>query len=134
MIRAAPASVDASDTHRWLEFGGIQIDLDGIRVFCCGKVIDMGLREFRLLCFLVRNPNVTHSRAALMRAVWPSDTSIRPVTVDTYILRLRIALRPVCPVGVIRTVLAKGYELDGRVSSQADAAKSEDLVRFPAPR
>lgn len=115
MVRAAPSGLNVSNTQRWLEFGSIQIDLDGIRAFCCGTAIDMGLREFHLLCFLVRNPNVTHSRATLIQAAWPADTSIRAATVDTYILRLRTALRRGCATGLIRTVRAKGYELDGIV-------------------
>src|SRR5665213_587975 len=113
MTSTVPSASEPTDIQRWLEFGDLRINIDGIRVFCCGGVVDMGLREFRLLCFLVQNPNVTHSRAGLVQAVWPSDTSIRPSTVDTYILRLRIALRSGGSTGVIRTVRAKGYELDG---------------------
>lgn len=113
MTFATPPACNVANAPRRLEFGNIQIDIAGIRAFCCGRAIDMGLREFWLLCFLVQHPNVVHSRAALLRAVWPPGTQIKLSTVDTYILRLRIALRGGCKMELIHTVRAKGYELSG---------------------
>lgn len=110
---SAPSTRHPSGARHWLEFGEIRIDVDGIRAFRGGRALQLGIREFQLLSFLVRHPNVPHSRATLLKAVWPPGTSVRLSTVDTYILRLRIALRHGSEVDVIRTVRSKGYELDG---------------------
>ena len=112
MVRRTLLSLKAERGIRCLRFGDIRIEVENIRAFCCGQVLEMGLREFRLLSFFVENPSVAHSRAVLVGAVWPEGTRIRLSTVDTYVLRLRTALRRVCDRELIHTVRSKGYELN----------------------
>jgi DNA-binding response OmpR family regulator len=75
-------------------------------------------REFDLLYFLARHPNVVHSRKVLLQRVWGYDYPIDTRTVDVHVrwLRQKLEQEPQDPVR-IETVRGFGYRLianDGR--------------------
>lgn len=102
--RAAP---EASDTP--LEFSGLRLEPDTLRVFASGKPIELSPTEFRLLHFLMRHPERVLSRALLLDKVWGDNVYIEERTVDVHIRRLRLALTASGHDRLIETVRGGGY-------------------------
>jgi two-component system phosphate regulon response regulator PhoB len=94
-----------------LNFADLSLDESSYRVERNGRIIHLGLKEFRLLQHLMKNPHRVHSRDELQSAVWPSGAQICLRTVDVHIGRLRGALRSVGGPELIRTVRSVGYAL-----------------------
>ncbi len=94
-----------------LSFADLSLDEGTYRVQRNGQTIHLGLKEFRLLQHLMKNPHRVHSRDELQSAIWPSDAQIGLRTVDVHIGRLRGALRSAGGPDLIRTVRSVGYSL-----------------------
>ena len=75
------------------------------------KSIALGPTEFRLLQFLMSNPERVHSRAVLLDRVWGNEVYIEERTVDVHIKRLRAALAPWSCDNLIETVRGSGYRV-----------------------
>ena len=87
---------------------GLQIDLDRYQVQVAGTPVDMTLKEFELLRFLVEHPGRVHTRESLMTQVWGYDYFGGTRTVDVHIRRLRSKLEPHADE-YIETVRGVGY-------------------------
>jgi DNA-binding response OmpR family regulator len=77
-----------------------------------GADLDLTVREFDLLAFLMSHPGVVYRRRELMREVWGwtfGDEST--VTVHVRRLREKVEDDPTAP-RLIRTVWGVGYRLD----------------------
>ena len=72
---------------------------------------ELGHTEFKLLRFLMENPEHVYSRSQLLDHVWGTGTSIEERTVDVHILRLRKALKPSGSDKMLETVRGAGYRL-----------------------
>lgn len=72
-----------------LEFGGLEIDTLGRNVYVDGKKVDMTLKEYDLLLYLVKNINIALTRDRILSAVWGYDFFGEERTVDTHIKMLR---------------------------------------------
>lgn len=100
----------------------IQLDREQRRVIRDGGTVELGAKEFRLLEFLMENPERVLTRSQILDGVWGHDADVNERTVDVHIGRLRKALdrRGGCWSGrssrLIRTVRSVGYALDGRLS------------------
>ena len=75
------------------------------------KTIALGPTEFRLLQFLMANPERVHSRASLLDRVWGNEVYIEERTVDVHIKRLRAALAPAGCDNLVETVRGSGYRI-----------------------
>lgn len=73
--------------------------------------VPLGPTEYRLLQFLMDNPERVHSRANLLDKVWGSEVYIEERTVDVHIKRLRAALTPSDCDRFIETVRGSGYRI-----------------------
>jgi two-component system phosphate regulon response regulator PhoB len=102
--RAAPET-----TQEPLEFAGLRLEPDTLRVFSHGASVDLSPTEFRLLQFLMRHPDRVLSRAMLLDRVWGDNVYIEERTVDVHIRRLRLALTPGGHDRLIETVRGGGY-------------------------
>ena len=82
-----------------------------MELFRAGQPVDITLREFRVLKFLVSRPRVVVSRQKLINSAWPKRERASYRTVDNCIAKLRqkIESNPGCPV-FIRTVHGVGYK------------------------
>lgn len=94
------------------------IEIDGLRLVPAarsaeghGRPIALSPTEFRLLHFLMAQPNRVHTRARLLDAVWGRDAAIEERTVDVHIRRLRQALAVTGHDRLIETVRGGGYRL-----------------------
>ena len=93
-----------------IRFDGIEIDPAGRRVAVRGDDVQLTVREFDLLLYLMQNPGQVFSRDQLMDAVWQyafyTDTST--VTVHMRRLRTKVEEDPTQPRW-LQTVWGVGY-------------------------
>ena len=99
-----------------LEFHGLVLNPETMRVTRDGTNIHLGAREFRLLSLLIERPERVFSRQQLLDLVWGHGVYVEERTVDVHMSRLRRALNK-CENGgpnrkdMIRTVRGAGYAL-----------------------
>ncbi len=108
--RKAPQALDAA-----VEVDGLRLDPATRRVTrqldATLREVKVGPTEFRLLHFLMTNPERVHSRAQLLDRVWGDHVYIEERTVDVHVKRLREALATVQSAALIETVRGAGYRL-----------------------
>jgi two-component system, OmpR family, phosphate regulon response regulator PhoB len=92
-----------------IEVSGLRVDPVTHRVTGNGAMIDLGPTEFRLLHFLMSNPERVHSRANVLDKVWGDRVYVEDRTVDVHIRRLRKALAESGHEEMIQTVRGVGY-------------------------
>ena len=73
--------------------------------------LNLTVREFDLLSFLMRNPGVVFNRETLLQRVWGWDFDGGSRTVDVHVQTLRQKLGDAA--GLIETVRGVGYRLRG---------------------
>ena len=61
------------ETKEVKDYGGIEIDKEGRTVTVDGKVLELSLREYELLIYLVENENIALSRDKILNNVWNYD-------------------------------------------------------------
>ncbi len=113
LLRRAYGELAAASPER-LHFGEIEIDLQQLRVFRRGEPVYLTPTEFRLLRYLVQNPDRPIRRTALIEAVWGYTGDIgSDRTVDVYIRHLREKLEddPAHPRWLV-TVRGLGYKFE----------------------
>jgi DNA-binding response OmpR family regulator len=105
------AAVSAGDRVR---FGEVEVDMERLQVTRAGRLVDLTPTEFRLLRYLVSNPNRPFSRSELIEAVWGYASDIgSDRTVDVHIRHLREKLEeePADPRWIV-TVRGVGYKFE----------------------
>lgn len=93
-----------------LRFADLEIDPTSGNVRLGGEQLSLTPKEFDLLLFLARTPNVIRSREQILQAVWNTVYFGDGRTVDTHVKNLRMKLGP-CG-DLIRTVRSRGYLFD----------------------
>jgi two-component system phosphate regulon response regulator PhoB len=106
---AVPADAERG---KHLVYGDVEMSLDNRRVRRAGKEIFLGPIEFKLLRYMLENPERVLSRDELIRAAWQNKSDVGGRTVDVHIGNLRKALKLASKGDVIRTVRSAGYALD----------------------
>jgi DNA-binding response OmpR family regulator len=103
---------DLSPGKQQITIGHVVIDLAGRRVSVDGETVPLKPKEFELLAYLARRPDVAVSREALLRDVWKYSYSVDTRTVDVHIrgLRQKLERDPAHPA-LIETVRGHGYRL-----------------------
>lgn len=89
--------------------GPVRLDPISCSVTVNDARIDIGQTEFRLLKFLMANPDRVFSRSQLLDKVWGDHVAIEERTVDVHVLRLRKALKEA--EFLVKTVRSVGYML-----------------------
>jgi DNA-binding response OmpR family regulator len=95
-----------------LEFDGIRLDLLAREASRDGSPVRLSTKEFELLAYLMRRPDVVHSRERILADVWGYEHDPETNVVDVYVSYLRRKLaaatgRP-APIVTIRSV---GYRM-----------------------
>jgi len=111
-IRALVRRGRATETRR-LAVGDLQIDLVGRAVTRAGEPVELTLREFELLEYLMRNQGQVVSREALARDVWKETARSTPLdnVIDVHIARLRRKVDADQQAKLIHTVRGVGFVL-----------------------
>ena len=79
----------SKDEKEIKNYGGIEIDKDGRTVSVDGKPIDLSLREYELLVYLVANQSIALSRDKILNNVWNYDYYGDSRTIDSHIKKIR---------------------------------------------
>ena len=92
------------------EYGGIEIDKEGRTVKVDGKVIELSLREYELLTYLIDNENIALSRDKILNNVWNYDYYGDSRTIDSHIKKIRHKLGK--KGKYIKTMRGIGYKFE----------------------
>jgi len=114
LLRRAPTG---SPAHRGVyQFATVRVDRRATEVTRDGKLVNLSVREFQLLKYLIEHAGATLSREQLLIDVWGYNGKIFTRTVDVHIASLRQKLEsdPKRPT-FIQTVQRVGYKFTPEV-------------------
>ncbi len=114
LLRRAYGELAAPIKGGRMRFGDIELDLERLQVRRGDKPVELTPTEFRLLRYLVSNPQRPFSRAELIETIWGYDSDIGSErTVDVHIRHLREKLEddPTNPRWLV-TVRGVGYKFE----------------------
>jgi two-component system phosphate regulon response regulator PhoB len=106
--RAAP------DFEEPLIAESLKLDPISHRVTVGQDEVSLGPTEFRLLKFLMQNPDRVYSRAPVLDFVWGQNVYVEERTVDVHVRRLRQALEEFSADRFVQTVRGAGYRFSVR--------------------
>ena len=92
------------------DLGGILIDSEGRTVKIDGKQIDLSLREYELLKYLIDNAGIALSRDKILNNVWNYDYYGDSRTIDSHIKKIRHKLGK--KGKYIETIRGIGYKFE----------------------
>ncbi len=92
------------------EYNGIVIDEAGRTVTVDGKPVELSLREYELLKYLVDNENIALSRDKILNNVWNYDYYGDSRTIDSHIKKIRHKLGK--KGKYIKTMRGVGYKFE----------------------
>lgn len=92
------------------DYGGIVIDESGRTVTVDGKLIELSLREYELLKYLLDNEKVALSRDKILNNVWNYDYYGDSRTIDSHIKKIRHKLGK--KGKYIETIRGIGYKFE----------------------
>ena len=72
-----------------LKYRNLSVDTERRRATIGNRLLELTMKEFDLLVFLMRNPGHVYSRDHLLDSVWGKDSFVGARTVDVHIRRLR---------------------------------------------
>ena len=108
-VRAGRGGDDGAETPR-LRYRDLEMDEDRHQVWRAGREVDLSPTEFRLLRYLLLNPERVLSKQQILDHVWQYDFNGEDNVVETYVSYLRRKLDDVEP-RLLRTVRGFGYQL-----------------------
>ena len=111
LLRRSSARAAAPVSEDKIEVGPLSVSVSRHEASCEGKPLNLTLREFDLLSFLMKSPGVVFSRETLLQRVWGWDFDGGSRTVDVHVQTLRQKLGD--DSGLIETVRGVGYRLKG---------------------
>jgi two-component system response regulator RegX3 len=111
--RGTPESADANSDSSIQVAGRIRMDVDRHQVSVNEILINLPLKEFELLEFLMRNEGRVLTRGQLIDRVWGGDYYGDTKTLDVHIKRLRSKIEedPANPK-LIHTIRGLGYKFE----------------------
>lgn len=99
-----------SDDKEIKECAGIKIDKEGRTITVDGKTLELSLREYELLVYLVENENIALSRDKILNNVWNYDYYGDSRTIDSHIKKIRHKLGK--KGKYIQTIRGIGYKFE----------------------
>ena len=102
--RTSPKEVEKKN------YDGIEIDTEGRNITVDGKQIELSLREYELLKYLLDNENVALSRDKILNNVWNYDYYGDSRTIDSHIKKIRHKLGK--KGKYIKTMRGVGYKFE----------------------
>jgi DNA-binding response OmpR family regulator len=109
VLRRARAAGAAAATPQPVRSGRLEVDVAARRARSDGRELDLTVREFDLLAFLVSHPGRAFTRAQLLEHVWGwSVGDLSTITVYVRRLRDKVEREPASPAQ-LQTVWGVGY-------------------------
>lgn len=109
--RAAPQEESVEYT-----LGQLYVSPSRHAVKVVGKDVQLTLKEFELLCYLLENDGMVLTRDKILAHIWGYDFDGETRTVDVHVRTLRQKLGP-CGT-IVETVRGVGYKIDWKGESQ----------------
>ena len=95
-----------------LEISGLRMDFVSHRAIRNGQVIDLTVKEYRLLEYFIQNQGTALSRMNLLKNVWDKDFDTNTNVVDVYVNYLRTKIDKDFEPKLIHTVVGVGYMME----------------------
>ncbi|WP_041555369.1 response regulator transcription factor NblR [Nostoc sp. PCC 7524] len=99
------------DTTEQLRFGELILDIANRRAVYNGRIIDLTMKEFELLKFLMEHPREVLTREQILENVWGYDFMGESNVIEVYIRYLRLKIEDEGQKRLIQTVRGVGYVL-----------------------
>lgn len=109
VLRRAQGAGEAKAVARPLVAGGIYVDERAHAVFSGGEAVQLTLKEYQLLCLLIKNRGAVLTRDVLLENIWGYGNESETRTVDVHIRTLRQKLG--AAGAQIETVRGVGYRM-----------------------
>ena len=109
-VEAIIRRIYKENKDRVRDYGGIQIDTEGRTVKVDGKDVELSLREYELLKYLVDNEGIALSRDKILNNVWNYDYYGDSRTIDSHIKKIRHKLGK--KGKYIQTMRGVGYKFE----------------------
>ena len=111
-IKALLRRTGAEPAMPLLSCGDLTLDPSGHRAIRGKMVIDLTVKEYRLLEYLIRNQGTALSRLELLKNVWDKNFDTNTNVVDVYVNYLRSKIDKDFDRKLIRTVVGVGYMME----------------------
>ena len=98
--------------HMALRCGDLVLDPPSHRAIRNGQVIDLTVKEYRLLEYFIQNQGTALSRMNLLKNVWDKDFDTNTNVVDVYVNYLRTKIDKDFESKLIHTVVGVGYMME----------------------
>ena len=99
------------ETTEQLRFGDLVLDIATRRAIHNGRSIDLTMKEFELLKFLMEHPREVLTREQILENVWGYDFMGESNVIEVYIRYLRLKIEDENHKRLIQTVRGVGYVL-----------------------
>lgn len=99
------------DTTEQLRFGDLVLDIATRRAIYSGRNIDLTMKEFELLKYLMEHPREVLTREQILENVWGYDFMGESNVIEVYIRYLRLKIEDEGQKRLIQTVRGVGYVL-----------------------
>ena len=109
-VLARKAKAEDALKNLILKSGSLEVDTQGRTVTVDGEKIDVTLKEYEILAYLMQNKNIAISRDRLLSDIWGYDFFGDDRTIDTHIKNLRSRLGSARDK--ISTVRGVGYKFE----------------------
>jgi two-component system copper resistance phosphate regulon response regulator CusR len=100
-----------SQTAQLLRFGDLEVNMDAKTVHRAEKKIDLTVREFNLLVYLIRNQGRVISKSEIAEQVWEIDFDSGTNIIEVYVNYLRKKIDRDFTTKLIHTQFGMGYVL-----------------------
>jgi len=110
-VRVLARRPAAQEVVTRLRAGDLDMDLLQRTLSRAGRQIELLPQEFRLLEYLMRNPNRVVTRTMLLEHVWDIHFDPQTSVVESHISRLRAKLNQDAEIDPIQTIRGTGYKL-----------------------
>lgn len=111
-IKALLRRTGAEPAVPLLSCGDLTLDPSSHRAIRGKVVIDLTVKEYRLLEYLIRNQGTAQSRLTLLKNVWDKNFDTNTNVVDVYVNYLRSKIDKDFDHKLIRTVVGVGYMME----------------------
>ncbi|BAZ05703.1 two component transcriptional regulator [Calothrix sp. NIES-3974] len=100
-----------TESSEQLRFGDLVLDVATRRAILNGRAIDLTMKEFELLKFLMEHPREVLTREQILENVWGYDFMGESNVIEVYIRYLRLKIEDEGQKRLIQTVRGVGYVL-----------------------
>ncbi|WP_297902328.1 response regulator transcription factor [uncultured Parabacteroides sp.] len=98
--------------HTALRCGDLVLDPPSHRAIRNGQIIDLTVKEYRLLEYFIQNQGTALNRMNLLKNVWDKDFDTNTNVVDVYVNYLRTKIDKDFEPKLIHTVVGVGYMME----------------------